>query len=66
MHRPETQELLAKAQVWAPDFVSAARPRVYYLNLPKRFIAGTLYEPVEEEVMIGATATLTAARTRWS
>jgi hypothetical protein len=32
---------------------------VYYLNLPKKFIAGTVYDPVEEEVIIGATATLT-------
>ena len=32
------------------------KPRVYYLNVPKKFIAGTLYDPVEEEVVIGATA----------
>ena len=37
------------------------KPRVYYLDLPKKFIAGTLYEPVEEEVVIGAKATLKAA-----
>ena len=35
------------------------RPRVYYRNLPKRFIAGTVYDPVEKEVIIGATCTLT-------
>jgi len=32
--------------------------RVHYKNLPKRFIAGTVYDPVEEEVAIGATCTL--------
>jgi len=34
------------------------KPRVYYLNLPKRFIAGTVYCPVAKEVFIGATCTL--------
>ena len=37
------------------------KPRVYYLNLPKKFIAGTVYDPVEKEVVIGATCTLTPA-----
>ena len=39
-----------------------SKPRVYYLNLPKKFIAGTVYDPKEEEVIIGATVTLTAPR----
>ena len=34
-------------------------PRVYYKGLPKRFIAGTVYDPVEKEVVIGAHCTLT-------
>ena len=37
------------------------KPRVYYLNLPKKFIAGTVYDPVEEEVVIGAAVTLRPA-----
>ena len=28
------------------------------MNLPKRFIAGTVYDPVAEEVVIGATCSL--------
>jgi ferredoxin len=32
--------------------------RVHYKNLPKRFIAGTVYDPDTEEVVIGATCTL--------
>jgi Fe-S-cluster-containing dehydrogenase component len=32
--------------------------RVHYKNLPKRFIAGTVYDPSSEEVVIGATCTL--------
>jgi tetrathionate reductase subunit B len=31
---------------------------VYYLNIPKRWVAGTVYDPVEKEVIIGATCTL--------
>jgi Fe-S-cluster-containing dehydrogenase component len=33
--------------------------RVHYKNLPKRFIAGTVYTPSDKEVAIGATCTLT-------
>ena len=32
---------------------------MHYIDLPKKFIAGTVYSPVEEEVLIGATCTLT-------
>ena len=54
----ETQALITGAEVWKPELKDTVKPRVYYLNVPKKFIAGTLYEPVEEEVVIGATATL--------
>ena len=32
---------------------------MHYQSLPKRFIAGTVYDPVEKEVIIGAKVTLT-------
>jgi len=32
---------------------------VYYLNIPKKFVAGTVYDPIDKEVIIGATCTLT-------
>jgi tetrathionate reductase subunit B len=41
-----------------PEF--GGKPRVYYLNVPKRFIGGTVYDPAEKEVVIGATCTLSA------
>jgi len=56
----EAQELVAAGEVWKPELKEEVAPRVYYLGLPKKFIAGTLYDPVEEEVVIGATCTLTA------
>jgi tetrathionate reductase subunit B len=55
----EAKELIVKAEVWKPELKDKLQPRVYYLNLPKKFIAGTVYDPVEEEVLIGATCTLT-------
>lgn len=58
MDEDEAQELIAGAEVWKPEIKDKTQPRVYYLNLPKKFIAGTLYDPVEEEVCIGAVATL--------
>ena len=33
-------------------------PRVYYLNLPKRFVAGEVYDPALDEVVIGAKVLL--------
>jgi tetrathionate reductase subunit B len=47
---------IAKAEVLHPEY--GTKPRVYYLNLPKRFIAGTVYDPGAKEVVIGATCTL--------
>ena len=49
--------LIAKAEVLNPEY--GTKPRVYYLNLPKKFIAGTVYEPGAKEVVAGANCTLT-------
>lgn len=56
----EFRSLIPKAEVLHPEY--KAKPRVYYLNIPKKFIAGTVYDPVQKEVIIGATCTLTEAR----
>jgi len=53
----EMRALIKKAEVLHPEY--KAKPRVYYLNIPKKFIAGTVYDPVKKEVIIGATCTLT-------
>ncbi len=54
------KDLIAKAEVLKPE--AKAKPRVYYLNIPKKFIAGTVYDPIEKEVVIGATCTLTGPK----
>jgi Fe-S-cluster-containing dehydrogenase component len=47
---------IAQAEVMNPEF--GTNPRHYYLNVPKKFIAGTVYDPAAEEVIIGANCTL--------
>jgi ferredoxin len=49
---------IAEAEVLEPNFGNKPKVRVYYKNLPKRFIAGTVYDPVSLEVVAGATCTL--------
>ncbi len=48
----ELAELIKGAEVMKPE--EGCHPNVYYRNVPGQFIAGTLYDPVEEEVLIGA------------
>ncbi len=48
---------LSGTEIFHPEY--GTRPRVYYKGLPKKFVAGTVYDPVEKEVIIGATCTLT-------
>lgn len=50
-------DLIAKAEVLKPE--SGTKPRVYYLNIPKKFVAGTVYDPAEKEIVEGAVCTLT-------
>jgi tetrathionate reductase subunit B len=54
----ELKALIDKAEVMEPAGLST-RPRVYYVALPKRFIAGAVYDPAEDECIEGATVTLT-------
>jgi tetrathionate reductase subunit B len=56
---PEIKELLARAEVLRPEL--GTRPRVYYLGLPRTFLAGCLYDPEADEVVEGAQVTITPA-----
>ena len=51
----EAEAFIAKAEVLHPQ---DQKPRLYYLNVPKKFIAGTVYDPVNKEVVIGASCVL--------
>jgi NAD-dependent dihydropyrimidine dehydrogenase PreA subunit len=61
MDEEDAQELIKGADVWCPELKDKTKPRVYYLNVPGKFIAGTVFDPVEDEVVIGADCTLTEA-----
>jgi Fe-S-cluster-containing dehydrogenase component len=54
----DAAELIAGADVWMPEIKDELQPRVYYLNLPKKFIAGTIFDPEADEVIIGAECVL--------
>lgn len=58
MAESEAKKLIAAAEVCRPELKDKVNPRVYYLNLPKKFIAGTVYDPVEKEVIIEADCML--------
>ena len=59
----ELKDLIAKAEVLPPDFGAPPGVRVYYIGLPKRFIAGTVYDPATKEVVVGATCALSGTST---
>jgi Fe-S-cluster-containing dehydrogenase component len=61
MDEKEAAEEIVKSEVWKPELEEKLKPRVYYRNLPRKFIAGTVYDPVEKEVLIGAVCTLVSA-----
>jgi tetrathionate reductase subunit B len=52
----ELEDLIKKGMISHPEFNT--KPRLYYLNVPKRFVAGTVYDPITNEVIIGAICTL--------
>jgi tetrathionate reductase subunit B len=52
---PKIAGLVSRAELLKPEL--ATRPRVYYLNLPKKWIAGALYDPEADECLQGVTVT---------
>jgi tetrathionate reductase subunit B len=54
----DLKELITGAEVISPE--TGCHPRVYYRNIPGKFIAGCVYDPIEKEVIIGARCLLTS------
>jgi Fe-S-cluster-containing dehydrogenase component len=54
---------IAGAVVLKPE--EGLKPRVYYRNIPGKFIAGTVYDPKEKEIIEGAKCHLTAGPRVW-
>jgi Fe-S-cluster-containing dehydrogenase component len=57
----ELKTLIKVADVLLPE--EGTRPLVHYLNLPKRFIAGSIFDPVEDECLEDVRVTLTSVAT---
>ena len=55
------REKLQQAELLRPELPT--RPRVYYLNLPKKWIAGAVYNAEADECTEGATVTATHSET---
>jgi Fe-S-cluster-containing dehydrogenase component len=54
----EDSELdLSDTEIFHAEY--ATKPRVYYKRLPKKFIAGTVFDSSKMEVVVGASCTLT-------
>jgi tetrathionate reductase subunit B len=52
MEEAEARELMAKGEVFHPEY--GTKPRVYYQHIPQKFIAGTVYDPIQKEIIKGA------------
>jgi tetrathionate reductase subunit B len=57
----DLQADLAGAEVMNPEY--GTKPRVLYKNIPKKFVAGTVYDPVNKEIVKGAVCTLEGKET---
>lgn len=51
----ELRDLIGRAEVLHPEY--GTQPRVYYIGLPRPFIAGEVYDPEADEVIEGAVVT---------
>ncbi|MDR0915736.1 MAG: 4Fe-4S dicluster domain-containing protein [Oscillospiraceae bacterium] len=61
----DLRDFTVGAEVRQPE--TGCAPRVYYRNIPGKFVAATVYDPVEREVVIGAKVRLTnGGKTRHS
>ena len=49
---------IAASEALVPERTDTDRPRVHYLNLPKRFVAGVVVDLEADEVVVGASVTL--------
>nr|WP_320132482.1 4Fe-4S dicluster domain-containing protein [uncultured Holophaga sp.] len=59
---PKVKALIARAELLKPE-LAHIKPRVYYLGLPKKFIAGALYDQEADECLgeVKVTATQVAS-----
>jgi Fe-S-cluster-containing dehydrogenase component len=56
----ELSRIKDRIEVFHPEY--GTQPRVYYINMPKKFIAGTVYDPVAKRIIEGANCYLTSEK----
>lgn len=54
----DLEQLIGESEVIEPAEYDT-RPRVYYRRLPKKFVAGAVFDPSQDECVEGASVTLT-------
>ena len=59
----DLKDLIAKAEPLKPAVAKETKPRVYYIGLPKKFIAGALFDRELDACVQGATVTATNTKT---
>ena len=59
----ELKDLIEGAEVLKAE--TGLGPKVYYRNIPGKFIAGTVYDPVEKDVIEGARCLLSCGPKTW-
>jgi len=52
----DLKDEISKSEILHPEF--EAKPRVYYIGLPKSFVAGAVYSPEEDKCLQDTTASL--------
>jgi Fe-S-cluster-containing dehydrogenase component len=57
----DLKDEISKSEILHPEY--GAKPRVYYIGLPRSFVAGAVYDPGQDECIKDATATLTDSDT---
>ena len=60
----DLEDLIRGATVLKPE--EGSKPRIYYRNIPGKFIAGTVYDPDDEVVIIGARCHLSRGPKVWN
>jgi Fe-S-cluster-containing dehydrogenase component len=57
----ELHQAISQSEILHPEYET--RPRVHYVALPKRFVAGAVFDPEEDECLAQAAVTLVNAQT---
>lgn len=58
----DLKEMISKGEVLHPEYNT--NPIVHYLDMPKRYITGSVFDPKDDECMVGVRVTLVDCETK--